>query len=133
MRSIVRVLACVTLVASSACAAATTPEDERDDLCGDLANLRATVDLLVAPPPGTTVGEIRGALEKLVPTTSALGESTLVTDRDLRDLVRSQETYRSAIERVSDDEQLIAVLAQIGASSRRLGMGYETVVETLDC
>jgi hypothetical protein len=129
-----RVLASVVTVALLATACArSTPQEEIAAICEDLRNLSATVDLVVAPPPDATVGEVRGATEKLDPTIHQLERSGAVDDADAEAMRTSQEDVLEALEGIGDDDLVADLPLALLQPARDLGWFYGPFLERLGC
>lgn len=109
------------------------PSVQAGSLCADLANLRATVEFLVAPPSGSSVGEIRGALDKLDPTFGSVSSSGLVPRSDMDALIAAHEGYRVVIGGVGDDDLFATLAAQGAGPAAALSATFETVLRDLGC
>jgi len=81
-----------------------SPEALAEDLCRDLRSFGATFELLEAPPPGASVGEVRGALEKVAPFLERLADAPQ-TPPPLEDELAGVETaFRDVVDGIGDDE-----------------------------
>jgi hypothetical protein len=105
----------------------------KTELCQDLTNLQPTVDLLAAPPAGSTTGEVRGALDKVDPTWQAVRDDNDVPDDEDQALLDAQEAYRDAIEGVGDDDPFAPHAAETAASAQALSQAYTAVRARLAC
>ena len=120
--------AAVVLVACGGSSSAATAA-----LCQDLTNLQATVAFLAAPPPTATVGDIRGALDKLDSTFQAVHDRPDVPDDEDDALIAGQQDYRDAIEGVGDDDAFAPYVAATAGVARGLEHSYEVVRARLFC
>jgi hypothetical protein len=102
-------------------------------LCQDLTNLRDTVAFLAAPPPTATVGDIRGALDKLDSTWQAVHDRPDVPDNEDDALLAGQQDYRDAIEGVGDDDAFAPYLPATVGIAQGLERSYEAVRVRLVC
>jgi len=133
-RAVFRWVGIVVAVMAAALSCSGPTEAERSAaLCRDLENLRDTVGVLVAPPPGVDVGILRGALEKLDPTIGELESSPAVVDGTADAMRDAQESFRDAIEGVGDDERLPRVATAIERPASEVAAAYEALVESLRC
>jgi outer membrane murein-binding lipoprotein Lpp len=110
-----------------------TPLERAASLCADLSHLRATVDLLAYPPSNATVGQVRGALAKLDPTSANLEHSSLVPSRILDALDEARSSYAEILDGVGDDHDLTEAGVRAGAPGRRLLAAYSDVLDSLRC
>lgn len=110
-----------------------TAEDQAADLCEDLGHLGATIAELTAPQPETTVGEIRGALDRLDPTFEAVQDSDLVSERTAGELDDAQSVYRDQIGGIGDDHHLSDEGLELAGSQRRLAESFDAVESELGC
>src|SRR6187431_644549 len=110
-------VACVLLAACGRSSAA-----DHTELCQDLVNLQATVQFLAAPDPATTVGEVRGALDKLDPTFQAVHDDDAV-----------QDDYRDQIANLGDDTPFGPTLAATASIGQGMLHDYEVVRQRLAC
>ena len=102
-------------------------------LCQDLTNLRDTVAFLTAPPTSTTVGEVRGALDKLDSTWQAVHDHPDVPDDEDDALLAAQQDYRDVIEGVGDDDPFAPYVAATSGIGQGLERSYEAVRVRLVC
>jgi hypothetical protein len=126
-----RVAAVVVVLALSATACNRSGEARTASICNDLRNLRATVSFLEAPSPGASVGEVRGDIEKLTSTVSAVEGSDAVPDPMGGAFSAARDDYRDLLDGIGDDDPFSRVSAE--APARRLGGAYDAVVEQLAC
>jgi hypothetical protein len=122
------VLACVALAACGRSSAA-----DHTEVCQDLVNLQATVQFLAAPDPSATVGEVRGALDKLDPTFQSVHDDDAVTDDQDDALLDAQDDYRDAIADLGDDTPFGPTRAATAATGQALLHDYEAVRQQLAC
>ncbi len=127
-RSVGFVLVCVLCAACGRSSAADNAE-----ICQDLVNLQATVDFLAAPGPAVTVGEVRGALDKLDPTLQAVHEDGAVPDAEDNALLDAQKAYRDQIETLGDDTPFAPTAAATASIAQGLLHGYDAVRQRLVC
>ncbi|MEP6758608.1 MAG: hypothetical protein ABJB55_05385 [Actinomycetota bacterium] len=102
-------------------------------LCQDLTNLAATVAFLAAPPPSATVGEVRGALDKLDPTWQAVHDHPDIPDDEDDALLTAQQDYRDAIEGIGDDDAFAPYVAATAGIGQGLERSYGGVRVRLVC
>jgi hypothetical protein len=110
-----------------------TGEEQAAELCEDLGHLEATIAELAAPRPGTTVGEIRGALDRLDPTFEAVQDSDLVSERTAGELRDAQSVYRDQIGGIGDDHPLAGEGLELAGSQRRIAESFEVAESELGC
>lgn len=103
------------------------------DLCQDLTNLQATVAFLAAPPSTATVGDIRGALDKLEATWEAVHDHPDVPDDEDAALLAGRQDYRDAIEGVGDDDAFAPMVASTAGIGQGLERSYDAVRLRLAC
>lgn len=103
------------------------------DLCQDLTNLQATVAFLAAPPSTATVGDIRGALDKLEATWEAVHDHPDVPDDEDAALLAGRQDYRDAIEGVGDDDAFAPMVASTAGIGQGLERSYDAVRLRLVC
>jgi hypothetical protein len=128
-----RVAAVIVVLALSATACNGTGEARTASICDDLRNLRATVSFLEAPSAGTSVGEVRGDIEKLTSTVSAVEGSDAVPDPMGEEFSAARDDYRDLLDGIGDDDPFSKVAAEAAAPARRLGGAYDEVVDDLAC
>ncbi len=102
-------------------------------LCQDLVNLQATVAFLAAPDPSSTVGQVRGALDKLDPTFQAVHNDGNVPDAEDNALLDAQQAYRDQIANMGDDTPFAPTLQATSAIGQALLHNYEVVRQRLAC
>jgi len=122
------VLACLLLAACGRSSAGGQTE-----LCQDLVNLQATVEFLAAPDPSATVGEVRGALDKLDPTFQSVHDDDAVTDDQDDALLDAQDDYRDAIADLGDDTPFGPTRSATSSIAQALLHDYEVVRQQLAC
>jgi hypothetical protein len=106
---------------------------DHTQLCQDLTNLAATVSFLETPPRDATVGDVRGALDKLDGTFAAVHDDPDVPDAQDDALLQSQEDYRTVIEGVGDDTGFAPYVAASQGIAEGLVRSYQAVRASLDC
>ena len=102
-------------------------------LCQDLTNLQSTVAFLAAPPETATVGDVRGALDKLDSTWQAVQDRADVPADESDALVAGQEDYRDAIQEVGDDDPFAPYIPATVGVAQGLERSYEAVRVRLVC
>jgi hypothetical protein len=128
-----RAAAVIVLLALSATACNGSGQTGTASICDDLRNLRATVSFLEAPSAGASVGEVRGDIEKLTSTVSAVEGSDAVPDPMGEAFSAARDDYRDLLDGVGDDDRFSTVAAEVAAPARRLAGAYDAVVEQLTC
>lgn len=91
------------------------------------------MSFLEAPSPGTSVGEVRGDIEKLTSTVSAVEGSDAVPDPLGGAFSAARDDYRDLLDGIGDDDPFSKVAAEAAAPARRLGGAYDAVMEDLAC
>ena len=102
-------------------------------LCQDLTNLQSTVDFLAALPATSTVGEVRGALDKLNAPWEAVHDDSDVPDDEDAALLDAQEAYRDQIEGVGDDDAFAPYVTATAGAAQGLQRSYDAVRLRLLC
>jgi len=102
-------------------------------ICQDLVNLQATVQFLAAPDPSTTVGEVRGDLDKLDPTFQAVHDDANVPDAEDNALLDTQHAYRDQIADMGDDTPFAPTMQATASIGQALLHDYEAVRQRLAC
>jgi hypothetical protein len=126
---VTRLLLVIALTASCA----QSPPEERAALCEDLVNLAATVDLFARPPDDATVGDVRGAIEKLGPTIQQAEDAGVVADTDADAFRARHEAALEALEDYGDDERFAKVPPESVAATDTLAATYRRVLTSLGC
>jgi hypothetical protein len=121
----------VVCVVLAACGRSSTAD--HSELCQDLVNLQATVQFLAAPDPATTVGEVRGALDKLDPTFQSVHDDDAVPDDQDDALLDAQDDYRDAIADLGDDTPFGPTRSATSSIAQALLHDYEVVRQQLAC
>lgn len=114
-------------------ACGTSSASARAELCSDLANLQPTVDLLAAPPADATVGDVRGALEKIDTTLQAVHDDPDVPDAQDDALLDAKDDYDDAIHGVGDDDAFAPHAAATAGIARALADAYAAARASLGC
>ena len=122
------VVACLVLAACGRSSAADNAE-----ICQDLVNLQATVEFLAAPDPSATVGEVRGALDKLDPTFQAVHDDDAVPDAEDNALLDAQQAYRDQIADLGDDTPFAPTMQATSPIGQALLHDYDVVRQRLAC
>jgi hypothetical protein len=118
-------------VATAAAGCEPAPEAVAEDLCRDLGSFRATLELLESPPPGASVGEVRGALEKVAPFLERLADAPQ-TPAPLEDELSEVETaLRDVVEGIGDDEPASVLVP--GDAPARLRVALAAAAAALGC
>lgn len=120
-------------LAAAAWGCAPLPSDEASSLCEDLSNLAATVALIDALPADATVGQVRGATEKLDPTIHRVERAGVVPDAEGEAFRAAQEAVIEALEGIGDDTPITEVPPDRLAPIEELTARYEGVVVLLRC
>lgn len=105
----------------------------RVELCSDLTNLQATVTYLASPPPDATVGDVRGALDKIDSTWQAVHDDPDVPDTEDDALLEARDSYVDAIEKVGDDDLFAPHVAATQGVAQGLAQSYDAVRARLTC
>ena len=121
----------VTCLLLAACGRSSAAD--HSGLCQDLVNLQATVEFLAAPDPSTTVGEVRGALDKLDPTFQAVHDDDDVPDDEDDPLLDAQQAYRDQIADLGDDTPFAPTMQATAATGQALLHDYQAVRQRLAC
>jgi hypothetical protein len=119
------------MLASVACGP--SPEEEAADLCRDLRSLDRTFELLLVPPQDATVGEVRGALEKVAPFLGRLAApdaTEVAVDDELRIV---EEAFRDALDGLGDDEPATAADEALRVDRPRLAAVVADAAAALGC
>jgi hypothetical protein len=132
MRSFGPLLLAPILLVAASCDG-DTPDEVRADLCGDLGHLGPTIVLLVDPPVNVTIGELRGALEKLDPTVGDLEDSELVAEHLMQALLDARAGYRIALKPFGDDEPGSEAIDDAAGPAIDLGVTTTEVMDELAC
>ena len=103
------------------------------ELCQDLTNLQATVSFLEVPPRDATVGDVRGALDKLDGTWQAVHDDAQVPDNEDAALLQSKQDYRDAIEHLGDDDLFAPYVPATRGIAEGLMRSYQAVRVRLVC
>jgi hypothetical protein len=127
------VAALIVVLALSATACNGSGQTPTASICDDLRNLQATVSFLEAPNASASVGEVRGDIEKLTSTVSAVEGSAAVPDPMGGAFSAARDDYRDLLDGIGDDDPFSKVAAEAAAPARRLGGAYDAVVEHLAC
>jgi hypothetical protein len=106
---------------------------DHTELCQDLTNLAATVSFLETPPRDATVGDVRGALDKLDGTLAAVHDDPDVPDAQDDALLESQDDYRTVVEGVGDDDAFAPYVEASRGIAEGLVRSYQAVRATLEC
>ena len=96
-------------------------------------NLQPTVDLLAAPPADATVGDVRGALEKIDSTLQTVHDDADVPDAEDDALLDAKDAYDDAIHSVGDDDAFAPHAAATAGIAHALADAYAAVGATLGC
>lgn len=116
-----------------AAACAGPPAEQRASLCEDLGNLAETVSLLATPPPDATVGDVRGAVEKLDPTIAQIEDADVVPEAERVGFRTAHEEALEALEGTGDDSAFVDVPAYPVERVADLVARYRAVVVSLGC
>jgi hypothetical protein len=124
---------CVIAAALLLVACGPSSASARAELCQDLINLDATVMYLAAPPPDATVGDVRGALEKIDSTWQAVHDDPDVPDAEDAALLDARDAYEDEIHDVGDDDPFATQLSSTRGIAGALADAYEAVRARLAC
>jgi hypothetical protein len=124
-------LALVVAVLLPACGPSSA--SAKADLCSDLNNLQATVAFLAAPPADATVGEVRGALDKIDSTWNTVHDDVDVPDAEDDAMIDARDAYADAIEKVGDDDLFAPHVAATHGTAQGLAQAYDAVRVELAC
>jgi hypothetical protein len=105
----------------------------RQELCSDVSNLQPTVDLLATPPADATVGDVRGALEKIDSTLQAIHDETDVPDAQDDALLDAKDAYDDAIQDFGDDDAFAPHAAAAAGIASGLADAYAAARASLAC
>jgi hypothetical protein len=109
------------------------PEDEVADLCGDLRNLRETFAVLLAPPPDASLGEVRGALEKIAPfldRVAGVDATSAAIDAEIEDVT---EAVRDGLDGLGDDDPATRADESLRSARPRLDSVVAEAASALGC
>lgn len=123
----------LVLLATASWACSDAPDDERAALCEDLGSLEATVDVIANPPIDATVGDVRGATDKLDPTIEQAEDASIVPDAESDGLRAGQEAVLDAIDGISDDTSVLELPPDRLAPTDDLVASYRNIVVSLGC
>jgi hypothetical protein len=110
-----------------------SPNDDRVDVCRDLGSFGETFELLLAPPPDATIGEVRGALEKIAPFLERVAAADATSDALDDELVSVEEAFRDALDGLGDDEPATEADAELRGDRPRLAALLAEASSALDC
>jgi len=133
MASTARIAALAAILAVAAAGCQRSGAADATSLCGDLANLRATVAALESPDATATVGEVRGDIDKLASTVAAVDTSSAVPKAVGDELGAARDDYLDVFGGIGDDDPFSSFAAEAAAPARRLGGAYDAVVSVLEC
>lgn len=123
--------ALVLIVVAAACGP--SGSEEVADLCTDLDSFGATFDLLTEPPTDATVGQVRGALEKVAPFLGRVRDVDATDERLDDELDAVEELYRDAFDGIGDDEPVARIEPRLGDAPSRLSADLEAAATALAC
>ena len=126
-----RAVACVAALA--ALTSCSSSDEEVADLCGDLRSFGATFELLLQPQADTTVGEVRGALEKVAPYLGRVAGVDVTPEELDAEIAAVEETFRDALEGLGDDESSSRVDDRLRVDRPRLGNVLAEAAAVLGC
>jgi hypothetical protein len=124
-------LGLLAVLAAAACGP--SPEEEAADLCRDLRNLDRTFELLLVPPDDATVGEVRGALEKVAPFLDRLAAPDATDGVVDAELEVVEEAFRDAFDGLGDDGPATAADAELRGDRPRLAAAVADAAAALGC
>ena len=125
----------IVTVACLAAVAGCTPSEAEEvaDLCRDLGSFGGTFELLLGPPDEATLGEVRGALEKVAPFLGRMADVE-ATPAALDDELRAvEEGFRDALEGLGDDEPATVAAAGLELVRPRLQTALAEAASALGC
>jgi hypothetical protein len=128
LRRTVACLAALTVLASCG-----SSDEEVADLCGDLRSFGATFELLVQPQADATVGEVRGALEKVAPFLDRVAGVDATPESLDDEIAGVEETFRDALAELGDDEPSSRVDDRLGGERPRLENVLAQAAAVLGC
>jgi hypothetical protein len=130
-RRLTRTVACVA--ALTALASCGSSDDEVTDVCGDLRSFGATFELLLQPQADATVGEVRGALEKVAPFLGRVAGVDATPESLDDEIAAVEETFRDGLEDLGDDEPSSRVDDRLGGERPRLENVLAQAAAVLGC
>ena len=107
--------------------------EEAADLCGDLRSFGATFDLLLQPPPDATVGEVRGALEKVAPFLDRVAALDASPEALEVEIAAVEETFREALDGLGDDEPASSADDALDHERPRLASVLADAADAIGC
>jgi hypothetical protein len=103
------------------------------DLCRDLEHLEETITLLLEPASGATVGEVRGALEKVSPVLERIASAPQTSAALGARLEDVEERLREALDGFGDDDLASSAAAGLAAPRTDLDRDLASAVAALGC
>jgi hypothetical protein len=128
-----RTVAVFALVLTATSCTASSAADQRVTLCEDLAHLGPTIEVVVSPPPGVTVGDVRSALGKLESTFGEISRTDLIPEATRTELSEARLDYLDALSSTGDDDPIDGVRGMISAPARRLARDLGALETSLRC
>lgn len=102
-------------------------------LCADLGSFGATFELLADPPADATVGQIRGALEKVAPFLGRVRDVDATDEALDGELDAVEDVYRDAFDGIGDDEPVERIEPRLGDGPVRLSAELDAAARALGC
>lgn len=109
------------------------PGAARREACRDLGHLAPTIRLVLAPPPATTVGELRDAFEKAAPTIRSAGSLPGVPHEVALALEEATDEIADGLDGIGDDESADRVADRLAEPRRRLAAALAEARSALAC
>jgi hypothetical protein len=110
-----------------------TTQEEVADLCGDLRNLRDTFTLILAPPSEASLGEVRGALEKVAPFLDRVAKVDVTSPAIDAEIEEVTDAVRDGLEGLGDDEPATRADEPLGPARLRLASVLADAASALGC
>ncbi len=92
-----------------------------------------TVELIANPPVDATVGQVRGAIEKLDPTIEQAQDAEVVPDADAEGLRTDQEIALEALHGIGDDTSILEVAEGRLTPTDAVAARYRDLTVALGC
>jgi hypothetical protein len=125
---------CLAFAFVAAAVACGAPSSEANlELCQDLTNLQGTIEFLASPTPNASVGDVRGALDKLDGTLETIHHNADISDAADDALFQTQEDYRDVIEGIGDDDAFAPYVEASQGIAQGLQRSAQAVRAELAC